>query len=181
MTFPTNHDIISTSTTVLSADPTKEDNEMDQQRITALYCRLSNEDDLEGESNSISNQRVILLKYAQDHGFQNTQFFVDDGYTGTNFNRPAMQELLSMVEAGQVGTIIVKDLSRFGRDYLQVGKYLEMEFPMQNVRFIAINDGVDSAKGEDDFTPIRSLFNDFYAKDTSRKVRAVMRTRRGCG
>ena len=150
---------------------------MDQQRITALYCRLSNEDDLEGESNSISNQRAILLKYAQDHGFRNTQFFIDDGYTGTNFNRPAMQELLSLVEAGQVGTIIVKDLSRFGRDYLQVGQYLEMEFPMQNVRFIAINDGVDSAKGDDDFTPVRSLFNDFYAKDTSRKVRAVMQAK----
>ena len=150
---------------------------MDQQRITALYCRLSNEDDLEGESNSISNQRAILLKYAQDHGFRNTQFFVDDGYTGTNFNRPAMQELLSLVEAGQVGTIIVKDLSRFGRDYLQVGQYLEMDFPMQNVRFIAINDGVDSAKGDDDFTPVRSLFNDFYAKDTSRKVRAVLQAK----
>ena len=150
---------------------------MDQQRITALYCRLSNEDDLEGESNSISNQRAILLKYAQDHGFRNTQFFVDDGYTGTNFNRPSMQELLSLVEAGEVGTIIVKDLSRFGRDYLQVGQYLEMGFPMQNVRFIAINDGVDSAKGDDDFTPVRSLFNDFYAKDTSRKVRAVMQAK----
>ena len=150
---------------------------MDQQRITALYCRLSNEDDLEGESNSISNQRAILLKYAQDHVFRNTQFFVDDGYTGTNFNRPAMQELLSLVEAGQVGTIIVKDLSRFGRDYLQVGQYLEMDFPMQNVRFIAINDGVDSAKGDDDFTPVRSLFNDFYAKDTSRKVRAVLQAK----
>lgn len=150
---------------------------MDQQLITALYCRLSNEDDQEGESNSISNQRAILLKYAQDHGFRNTQFFVDDGYTGTNFDRPAMQELLALVEAGQVGTIIVKDLSRFGRDYLQVGKYLEMDFPMQNVRFIAINDGVDSAKGEDDFTPVRSLFNDFYARDTSRKVRAVMQAK----
>ena len=177
MTFQANNDIIQASTTVLSADPTKEDINMDQQRITALYCRLSNEDDLEGESNSISNQRAILLKYAQDHGFRNTQFFVDDGYTGTNFNRPAMQELLSLVEAGQVGTIIVKDLSRFGRDYLQVGQYLEMEFPMQNVRFIAINDGVDSAKGDDDFTPVRSLFNDFYAKDTSRKVRAVLQAK----
>ena len=90
MTFQANNDIIQASTTVLSADPTKEDINMDQQRITALYCRLSNEDDLEGESNSISNQRAILLKYAQDHGFRNTQFFVDDGYTGTNFNRPAI-------------------------------------------------------------------------------------------
>lgn len=101
----------------------------------------------------------------------------DDGYTGTNFDRPAMQELLALVEAGQVGTIIVKDLSRFGREYLQVGQYLEIDFPMQNVRFIAINDGVDSAKGEDNFTPIRSLFNDFYARDTSQKVRAVMQAK----
>lgn len=177
MTFPANRDIIPTSTTVQSADPTKEDNEMDQQLITALYCRLSNEDDQEGESNSISNQRTILGKYAQDHGFPNTRFFVDDGYTGTNFDRPAMQEILALVECGQVGTIIVKDLSRFGRDYLQVGRYLEIKFPMQNVRFIAINDGVDSAKGEDDFTPVRSLFNDFYARDTSRKVRAVMQAK----
>ena len=177
MTNPEFDDIMIPSTTVLSADPTKEENEMDQQRITALYCRLSNEDDLEGESNSISNQRAILLKYAQDHGFRNIQFFVDDGYTGTNFNRPAMQELLSLVEGGQAGTIIVKDLSRFGRDYLQVGKYLEIDFPIQNVRFIAINDGVDSAKGDDDFTPVRSLFNDFYAKDTSRKVRAVFQAK----
>ena len=177
MTFPDENGIMDAGTTVLSADPAKEDNEMDQQLITALYCRLSNEDDQEGESNSISNQRAILGKYAQDHGFLNPRYFVDDGYTGTNFDRPAMQELLTLVEAGQVRTIIVKDLSRFGREYLQVGQYLEIDFPMQNVRFIAINDGVDSAKGEDDFTPIRSLFNDFYAKDTSRKVRAVMQAK----
>lgn len=150
---------------------------MDQQQITALYCRLSNEDDLDGESNSIQNQRVILEKYAQDHGFLNTRFFVDDGYTGTNFNRPAMQDLLALTEAGQVGTVIVKDMSRFGRDYLQVGHYLELYFPTHNVRFIAINDGVDSNKGDDDFTPVRSLFNDFYAKDTSRKVRAVIKAK----
>ena len=94
---------------------------MNQQQITALYCRLSNEDDLEGESNSIQNQRALLQRYADTHGFSNTRFFVDDGYTGTNFNRPAMQEMLSLVESGQVKTIIVKDMSRFGRDYLQVG------------------------------------------------------------
>ena len=168
---------IEPSTTVLSADSQKEDLEMNQQQITALYCRLSNEDDLEGESNSIQNQRVILQKYAQDHGFPNTRFFVDDGYTGTNFDRPAMQEMLKLVEAGQVGTIIVKDMSRFGREYLQVGYHLEVNFPMKNVRFIAINDGVDSAKGQDDFTPFRNLFNDFYARDTSRKVRAVMKAK----
>ena len=150
---------------------------MNQQQITAFYCRLSNEDDLEGESNSIQNQRVILQKFALDHGFPNIWFFVDDGYTGTNFDRPAMQEMLNLVEAGQVGTIIVKDMSRFRREYLQVGYHLEVNFPMKNVRFIAINDGVDSARGQDDFTPFRNLFNDFYARDTSRKVRAVMKAK----
>lgn len=165
------------STTVLSADSQKEDLDMNQQQITALYCRLSNEDDLEGESNSIQNQRALLQRYANAHGFTNTRFFVDDGYTGTNFNRPAMQEMLTMVESGQVKTIIVKDMSRFGRDYLQVGQYTEIVFPSYNVRFIAVNDGVDSDKGQDDFTPIRNLFNDFYARDTSRKVRAVMKAK----
>ena len=150
---------------------------MDQQLITALYCRLSNEDDLDGESNSIQNQRILLQKYADDHGFTNIRFFVDDGYTGTNFARPAMQEMLSLVEAGQVSTIIVKDMSRFGRDYLQVGHYTEIEFPSKNVRFIAVNDGVDSERGDSDFTPVRNLFNDFYAKDTSRKVRAVIKAK----
>ena len=113
----------------------------------------------------------MLQKYADDHGFTHTKFFADDGYTSTNFNRPAMQELLSLVEAGQVGTIIVKDMSRFGRDYLQVGHYTEIVFPSMNVRFIAVNDGVDSEHGDSDFTPVRNLFNNFYAKDTSRKVR----------
>ena len=119
----------------------------------------------------------MLQKYADDHGFTHTKFFADDGYTSTNFNRPAMQELLSLVEAGQVGTIIVKDMSRFGRDYLQVGHYTEIVFPSMNVRFIAVNDGVDSEHGDSDFTPVRNLFNDFYAKDTSRKVRAVIKAK----
>ena len=172
-----NYAMIPMSTTVLPADSRKEENDLNQQQITALYCRLSNEDDLDGESNSIQNQRALLQKYADDHGFTRTRFFVDDGYTGTNFNRPAMQELLSLVEAGQVGTIIVKDMSRFGRDYLQVGHYTEIVFPSMNVRFIAVNDGVDSEHGDSDFTPVRNLFNDFYAKDTSRKVRAVIRAK----
>ena len=150
---------------------------MDQQQITALYCRLSNEDDLDGESNSIQNQRAILQKFAQDQGFRNIRYFVDDGYSGTNFNRPAVKEMLSLVEAGKVGTIIVKDMSRFGRDYLQVGQYTELVFPSYDVRFIAVNDGVDSARGDNDFTPVRNLFNDFYAKDTSRKVRAVIKAK----
>ena len=117
MTNSLNYGMIPMSTTVLPADSRKEENDLNQQQITALYCRLSNEDDLDGESNSIQNQRALLQKYADDHGFTHTRFFVDDGYTGTNFNRPAMQELLSLVETGQVGTIIVKDMSRFGRDY----------------------------------------------------------------
>ena len=150
---------------------------MNQQQITALYLRLSNEDDLDGESNSIQNQRALLQRYAEEHGFPNIRYFVDDGYTGTNFNRPAMREMLSLVDAGMVGTIIVKDMSRFGRDYLQVGHYTEIVFPSRNVRFIAVNDGVDSERGDSDFTPVRNLFNDFYAKDTSRKVRAVIRAK----
>ena len=165
-------------TTVLSADPQKkgEDN-VDQQKITILYCRLSNEDLVDGESNSIANQRSILGSYAASHGFTNTRVLVDDGYTGTNFNRPGVQEGLALVEQGLVGTWIVKDMSRFGRDYLQVGRFTEIVFPSYDVRFIAVNDAVDSAKGDNDFTVIRNVFNDFYAKDTSKKVRAVMKAK----
>ena len=177
MTNAPEYDKMVSSTTVLSADSQKEDLDMNQQQITALYLRLSNEDDLEGESNSIQNQRTLLQRYVDTHGFTNIRFFVDDGYTGTNFNRPAMQELLALVEAGRVKTIIVKDMSRFGRDYLQVGQYTEIVFPSYNVRFIAVNDGVDSDRGQDDFTPVRNLFNDFYARDTSKKVRAVLRAK----
>ncbi len=154
---------------------------LDQQKITVLYCRLSNEDALDGESNSIANQRSILQAYADTHGFTNTRVFIDDGYTGTNFNRPGIQEALSLVEQGLVSTFIVKDMSRFGRDYLQVGQYTELIFPSYDVRFIAINDGVDSAYGDNDFTPFRNLFNDFYAKDTSKKVRAIFRAKAARG
>ena len=165
-------------TTVLSADPQKKgDNNVDQQKITILYCRLSNEDLVDGESNSIANQRSILSSYAASHGFTNTRVLVDDGYTGTNFNRPGVQEGLALVEQGLVGTWIVKDMSRFGRDYLQVGRFTEIVFPSYDVRFIAVNDAVDSAKGDNDFTVIRNVFNDFYAKDTSKKVRAVMKAK----
>ena len=163
-------------TTGLSADPQKKgDYDVDQQKITILYCRLSNEDLLDGESNSIQNQKFILTRYAADHGFTNTRILVDDGYTGTNFDRPGVQEGLALVEQGLVGVWIVKDMSRFGRDYLQVGRYTEIVFPSYDVRFIAVNDAVDSAKGDNDFTVIRNVFNDFYAKDTSKKVRAVMK------
>ena len=172
------HVIMESCTTVLSADPHKKgDNNVDQQKITILYCRLSNEDALDGESNSIANQRAILTRYAAERGFTNTRILVDDGYTGTNFNRPGVQEGLSLVEQGLVGVWIVKDMSRFGRDYLQVGRYTEIVFPSYDVRFIAVNDGVDSERGDNDFTPFRNLFNDFYAKDTSKKVRSVMKPR----
>ncbi|MCD8380896.1 MAG: recombinase family protein [Lachnospiraceae bacterium] len=150
---------------------------MDQQKITILYCRLSNEDALDGESNSIQNQRELLTRYANEHGYSNLKILVDDGYTGTNFNRPGVQEGIELVKQGLVGAWIVKDMSRFGRDYLQVGQYTELVFPSYDVRFIAINDGVDSSKGDDDFTPFRNLFNDFYAKDTSKKVKAILRAR----
>jgi len=172
------HATMEPCTTVLSADPQKkgEDN-VDQQKITILYCRLSNEDLVDGESNSIANQRNILSSYAASHGFTNTKVLVDDGYTGTNFNRPGVREGLALVEQGLVGTWIVKDMSRFGRDYLQVGRFTEIVFPSYDVRFIAVNDAVDSAKGDNDFTVIRNVFNDFYAKDTSKKVRAVMKAK----
>ena len=132
----------------------------DTQLITALYCRLSRDDDLEGDSNSIKNQKAILSKYAQDTGFCNASFYVDDGYSGTNFNRPDFQRLIDDVNDGKIGTIIVKDMSRLGRDYLKVGVYTEITFPDAGVRFIAINDGVDSESQQDnDFTPFRNIIN----------------------
>ncbi len=147
-------------------------------KIIALYCRLSRDDELQGDSNSIRNQKAILQKYADDNGFTNTQFFVDDGYSGTNFNRPDWTRLMALVEDGQVGTIIVKDMSRLGRDYLKVGYYTEMIFPEADVRFIAINNGVDSASQQDsDFTPFLNIINEWYAKDTSKKIRAVFKAK----
>lgn len=151
-------------------------------KVTALYCRLSRDDDLQGESNSIVNQKAILKKYADDHGFANTAYFVDDGYSGTNFDRPDWQRLLGMIDEGRIGTIIVKDMSRLGRDYLQVGMYTEMVFPNNDIRFIAINNGVDSANQVDnDMTPFINIFNEFYAKDTSKKVKAVFRAKGNSG
>ena len=153
-----------------------------EERITALYCRLSQEDALQGESNSITNQKAILQKYAADIGFRNIMVFVDDGYSGTNFNRPDWQRLVSMIEEDRIGTIIVKDMSRLGRDYLQVGMYTEMVFPSHDIRFIAINNGVDSINGtENDMTPFINIFNEFYAKDTSRKIRAVFKAKGNSG
>ena len=151
-------------------------------KITALYCRLSRDDELQGDSNSIKNQKAILQKYADDNGFRNTAFFVDDGYSGTNFSRPDWQRLMGLVDEGKIGTIIVKDMSRLGRDYLQVGMYTEMVFPNNDIRFIAINNGVDSINGtENDMTPFINIFNEFYAKDTSRKIRAVFKAKGQAG
>lgn len=150
----------------------------DNGKITALYCRLSRDDELQGDSNSILNQKSILKKYADDNGFRNTEFFVDDGYSGTNFDRPDWQRLAGMIDEGLIGTIIVKDMSRLGRDYLQIGMYTEMVFPNADIRFIAINNGVDSINGtENDMTPFINIFNEFYAKDTSRKIRAVFKSK----
>ena len=155
---------------------------LEEDKITALYCRLSQEDDLRGESNSITNQKEILRRYAAEHGFRNTEFFVDDGYSGTSFNRPGWQRLAGMIDEGRIGTIIVKDMSRLGRDYLQVGMYTEMVFPNNDIRFIAINNGVDSISGtENDMTPFINIFNEFYAKDTSRKIRAVLKAKGNSG
>lgn len=147
-------------------------------RMTALYERLSKDDELQGESNSISNQKMYLEDYAKKNGFTSLRHFTDDGYTGTNFNRPGFQEMLKEIEAGKIGTVIVKDMSRFGRNYLQVGFYTEMLFPQKNVRFIAINNNVDSNRPADnDFTPFLNIMNEFYAKDTSNKIKSVFNAR----
>ena len=147
-------------------------------KVTALYCRLSRDDELQGDSNSIINQKAILQKYADDNGFGNTQFFVDDGYSGTNFERPDWQRLIALAEDGKIGTVIVKDMSRLGRDYLKVGYYTEVFFPGSDIRFIAINNGVDSANQQDsDFTPFLNIINEWYAKDTSKKIRAVFKAK----
>ena len=150
-------------------------------KITALYCRLSQDDALDGESNSITNQKTLLSKYAAEHGFRNIQFFVDDGYSGTSFQRPGFQEMMKYVEDYSVSTLIVKDLSRLGREYSYMGRLQDFIFPAYDVRFIAINDDVDSAKGENDFAVFKNVFNDYYAKDTSKKIRAVVKMRGEAG
>jgi site-specific DNA recombinase len=148
------------------------------EKITALYCRLSRDDELAGDSNSIVNQKAILKKYADDNGFRNTSFFVDDGFSGTNFERPDFQRMIAEMDEGHISTIIVKDMSRLGRDYLKVGYYTEVAFPNAEVRFIAINNGVDSANQQDsDFTPFLNIINEWYAKDTSKKIRAVFKSK----
>lgn len=146
--------------------------------ITALYCRLSVDDELNGESNSITHQKEMLEEYAQKNNFYNIKFYVDDGYSGTSFNRPAFKELIKNIDSGIVGTVIVKDMSRLGRDYLKVGYYSEVYFGEAGVHFIAVNDNVDNTiENDSDFTPFRNIMNEWYAKDTSKKVRAVIRAK----
>ena len=145
--------------------------------ITALYCRLSRDDELQGESNSISNQRRMLETYCQDWGILNYRFFVDDGWSGANFDRPSFQEMMEGVENGQIKTVVTKDLSRLGRNYLQVGLYTEMIFPKKGVRYIAINDGVDSAQGDSELSVLKNVFNEWMVKDTSKKIKAAVRSK----
>ena len=150
--------------------------QLNENRITALYCRLSQDDGREGESNSIVNQKALLNEYARKNRFKNLRFFVDDGYSGTTFDRPAFREMEKMIENGEIGTVIVKDMSRLGRNYLQVGMYTDIVFPENDVRFIAINDNVDSAvQTEFDMTPIRNFCNELYARDTAKKIKSTLK------
>ena len=148
---------------------------------TALYCRLSNDDDLQGESNSITNQKTMLMDYAKANGFRNIEIYVDDGWSGTNFNRPDFQRMIKDMEDGKIGTIITKDLSRLGREYLKTGELIEMTFPDFGVRYIAVNDNVDTAKSENEMMIFRNVFNDFFARDCSKKVRAVIKSKGKAG
>ena len=147
--------------------------EAEEEGLTALYERLSQEDKLDGESNSIANQKAYLSRYAKEHRFRNTEFFVDDGYTGANFQRPDWQRMMALVEDGKIGTVITKDMSRIGRNYLEVGMYTEITFPQNNVRFIAVNSGVDSANQQDN--EFVNIINEYYVRDGSKKVRTSLR------
>lgn len=147
------------------------------EKITALYCRLSRDDMLQGESNSITNQKSIVEKYAKENGFKNTKFFVDDGYSGVSFTRPAFMELMELAEAGRIETIIVKDHSRLGRNRLVVGQLLEEDFVRLGIRYIAIMDNIDTKDGLSDFLPVQDWFNEMHAKNTSKKVRTVFQNK----
>ena len=147
----------------------------------ALYCRLSRDDNMDSESNSIQNQRKILQKAAKDKGYTDTIFFVDDGITGTTMKRPGFQKMLTAIEAGYISAVFVKDLSRLGRNYIEVGKLTEEFFPLHDIRLVAVSDGVDSDEGEDDFTPFKNIMNEYYAKDISKKRRIVNKMKGNAG
>lgn len=156
------------------------------EKITALYCRISLDDGGDNESMSISNQKLMLRDFAEKHGMFQYEYYVDDGYTGRNFNRPAFQRMIADIEAGKIGCVITKDLSRLGRNYIEAGSYIEIFFPKHNVRYIAITDGVDSlTRQEMDITPFKNILNDMYSRDISKKVLAgrMTRSRQGkfCG
>ena len=144
--------------------------------MTALYERLSRDDELNGESNSISNQKKLLEQYAKEHGFTNLVHFTDDGISGTRFDRPGFLAMMKEVESGKVGTILIKDMSRMGRDYLKVGQYMEL-LRQKNVRLIAVNENVDSFREDDDFTPFRNIMNEWYARDTSKKIKSTFKAK----
>lgn len=146
-------------------------------KITALYCRLSQDDMLQGESNSITNQKTILKRFADENGFRNPVYYVDDGVSGTTWEREGFKAMMADIEDGKVGTVITKDLSRLGRDYLKTGELIEMVFPDYDVRYIAINDGVDTLKSENELMAFKNIFNDWYARDTSKKIRAVFKAK----
>ena len=151
---------------------------MSNQKKTALYCRLSQDDGLDGDSNSIQNQKSILQRFAEDHYFPNPCFYVDDGFSGGNFQRPAFQQMIADMENGKIGIIVTKDLSRLGRNQLHTGLYIEERFPMFGVRYIAINDNVDTENAEsNDLMPFKNLFNEWFIRDTSRKIRAVQKAK----
>lgn len=152
------------------------------QNLTALYERLSRDDELQGESNSISTQRMMLRKYAAEHGLNVVDEYIDDGYSGTNFDRPAFQRMIEDIENGKINCVITKDLSRLGRNYLLTGQYIELYFPAHNVRYIAIDNGVDSENQQSsEFTPFLNVINEWYARDVSRKVKRAFRARNEAG
>lgn len=159
----------------------KEDILKQSSKKTALYCRLSRDDNMDNESNSISNQKKILQKAAKDKGYTDTIFFVDDGITGTTMKRPGFQKMIAAIEAGYISAVFVKDLSRLGRNYIEVGKLTEEFFPLHDVRLVAVSDGVDSDEGEDDFTPFKNIMNEYYAKDISKKRRIVNKMKGNAG
>lgn len=182
MTNSQNLGTIEATNPVLAVAPLKEETEMLRatEKITALYCRLSQEDANEGDSNSITNQKDILLRYAKEHRFPNPTFFVDDGYSGTNYDRPGFQRMLSEIEAGKVVVVLTKDLSRLGRNSSLTGLYINFTFPKYSVRYIAINDHfdtIDPNSTDNDVAGIKNWFNEFFAKDTSRKIRAVQKAK----
>ncbi len=182
MTNSQNLGTIEATNPVLAVAPLKEETEMLRatEKITALYCRLSQEDANEGDSNSITNQKDILLRYAKEHRFPNPTFFVDDGYSGTNSDRPGFQQMLSEIEAGKVVVVLTKDLSRLGRNSSLTGLYINFTFPKYSVRYIAINDHfdtIDPNSTDNDVAGIKNWFNEFFAKDTSRKIRAVQKAK----